>query len=253
MASTASVPEVPTHLPGWPDVRGAAGRSQCSFAWLVELAQGSITGWVPLAALAAGTSRHLPDCGLTSWASVAACQTWEPSSELHGSSSSLAPLAVLLPTVCRHLPPVLSVPSWTTVQRWFDLPVQLHRLMRVPLAVLPDGSSRHLPLPPICLICPAVPASAAALTVQVNDDVPVPPRASEAETVTLNVPYRVGQPVITPAEFIDTPVGRPVALSVGVTPAFWSGPDVVTLNQTGVPAVDERPVLAMAMAPCTRR
>src|ERR1700735_536927 len=39
-ASTASVPEVPTHLPGWPDARGAAGRSQCS---LVQLLQGSIT------------------------------------------------------------------------------------------------------------------------------------------------------------------------------------------------------------------
>jgi hypothetical protein len=69
----------------------------------------------------------------------------------------------------------------------------------------------------------------------------------------LNVPHRVGQPATTPAEFIDTPAGRPVALSVGPTPAFWSGPEVVILNQTGVPAVDERVVLATAMAPCTRR
>ena len=61
-----------------------------------------------------------------------------------------------------------------------------------------------------------MPAAAAALTVQVNVEVPVPPRASEALTVTLNVPYRVGQPVITPAEFIDTPVGRPVTLRVGM-------------------------------------
>ena len=118
---------------------------------------------------------------------------------------------MLLPTVCRHLPPVLSVPSWTTVQLWFDLPVQLHTWMMVPLAVLPDGSSRHLALPPTCLTGPAVPALGAARTVQVNVAVPVPPRASAAETVTLNVPDLVGQPVITPAELIDTPVGRPLA------------------------------------------
>src|ERR1700722_2404977 len=103
--------------------------------------------------------------------------------------------------------------------------------MWVPWAVLLDGSSRHLPLPPTCLICPAVPLAEAALTVQVNDAVPVPPRVSAAATVTLNVPHRVGQPVITPAEVIDTPGGRPVALSVGAKPAFWSGPEVVTLNQ----------------------
>src|SRR5579859_4357511 len=244
VASTASVPEVPTHLPGEPEVSGAAERSQCSFAWLVELAQGSITGWAPLPALANGSSRHLPDCWLRSCASVDACQTWEPSSELHGSSATLVPLAVPLPTTCRHLPPILSVPSWTIVKRWFALPVQVERLMRVPLAEVLDESLRHLPLPPIWRIWPARPAAAAALTVQVNVDVPVPPRASAAETVTLNVPYRVGQPVVTPAELIDVPVGRPDALSVGLAPAFWSGPEVVTLNQTGVPTVDERAVLA---------
>jgi hypothetical protein len=96
-----------------------------------------------------------------------------------------------------------------------------------------------------------VPLAGAALTVQVNDAVPVPPRASAAATVTLNVPHLVGQPVITPAEVIDTPGGRPVALSVGATPAFWSGPDVASRNQTGVPTVDARFTEDGAMVPCT--
>ena len=61
------------------------------------------------------------------------------------------------------------------------------------------------------------------MTVQVNDADPVPPRASAAETVTLNVPGLVGQPVITPAEFIDRPAGSPVALNVGAKPALLVG------------------------------
>jgi hypothetical protein len=214
VTSTALVPEVPTHLPGTPETRAAAGRSQCS---LVELPHGSITGLVPLATLAVGAepvARHLPDCGLTSWPSVSASHICRPSLTLHGSNSSLAPPAVLLPIVCRHLPPVLSVPSWTAVQFWFDLPVQLHSWMLVPFAVLPDGSSRHLALPPTCLTVPAVPAVGAARSVQVNVAVPVPPRASVAVTVTLNAPDLLGQPVTRPVEFIDTPVGSPVALSV---------------------------------------
>ena len=122
--------------------------------------------------------------------------------------------------------------------------------MTVPLAVRLAGSSRHRPLPPIRPICPAAPASAGALTVQVNDALPVPPRASEAEMATLNVPHLVGQPVIRPAEFIDRPVGRPVAVSAGLTPAFsWSGPVVVTRCQTGVPAFDVMAGADTATAP----
>ena len=96
----------------------------------------------------------------------------------------------------------------------------------MPFAVLPAGSSRHLPLPPTCLIWPALPLSDAALTVQVNDADPAPPRPSAAVTATLYVPGREGQPVITPAEVIERPAGRPAALNVGAKPAFWSGPDV---------------------------
>jgi len=59
--------------------------------------------------------------------------------------------------------------------------------------------------------------------------------------------------VISPAEVIERPAGSPVALSVGAKPAFWSGPDVVTLSEIGVPAVDERFGVEMATVPCTLR
>src|SRR5208282_879311 len=92
-----------------------------------------------------------------------------------------------------------------------------------------------------------------ALTVQVNDADPAPPRPSAAVTVALYVPGLAGHPVITPAGVIERPAGRPVALSVGAKPAFWSGPDVVTLSETGVPAVDERFAVDRATVPCTLR
>src|SRR5947209_12300916 len=81
-ARTAAAPETAAQLPGVPDTRGAAGRSQCSFGCVVELAQGSITGRVPLPALATGTSRHFFDLRLTNWPLLAACHTWPRSAEL---------------------------------------------------------------------------------------------------------------------------------------------------------------------------
>ena len=75
VARTTAVPETRDALPGLAG-RDSGGRAEPVLVRrLVELAQGSITGRVPLAALAAGTSRHLPDRGLTSWASVACCQS----------------------------------------------------------------------------------------------------------------------------------------------------------------------------------
>src|SRR5579871_4793476 len=135
---TAVAPETAAHLPGVPDTSGAAGRSQCSFGCVAELAQVAITGRAPLAALAAGMSRHFIDLTLTSWALLPACHTWPRSAELQVNSWSFAPLAVEPLTTSRHLPPVLIVPSPTTVQFWFALPVQDDRSTGVLFAVFPE-------------------------------------------------------------------------------------------------------------------
>src|ERR1700722_5597447 len=98
---------------------------------------------------------------------------------LHEYSSTWLPLAA------RQRPSTRIVPSWTAVHDWFDLPVQVARSMAVPPVVAPDGSARHLSLPPCWWIDPVVPLSAAATTVQVNDAVAVTPSPSFAVTFTL--------------------------------------------------------------------
>ena len=115
-----------------------------------------------------------------------------------------------------------SVPSWATVQFWFERPSQPQRFTSVPFFVLACGSLRHLPLPPTCLTGPATPPAAAA-TVQVNDADPVACSPSDALTVTLYVPGLDGQPVISPAALIDSPAGSPDAASDTGEPVSWSG------------------------------
>ena len=68
---------------------------------------------------------------------------------------------------------------------------------------------------PVSLSWPLVPPppELAALTVQLNEAVPLAPVVSLAVTVTDDVPAVVGVPEISPVEeLIDSPAGRPVAL-----------------------------------------
>ena len=63
------------------------------------------------------------------------------------------------------------------------------------------------------LVLPPPPPELAALTVQLNEAVPLAPVVSLAVTVTDDVPAVVGVPEISPVEaLIDNPAGRPVAL-----------------------------------------
>src|ERR1700739_841268 len=98
---------------------------------------------------------------------------------LHTYNSTYFPLAA------RQRPSTRIEPSCTSVHDWFDSPCHLARSTGVPPVVLPDGSSRHLPLPPCWRIDPVVPLSAAALTVQVNDAAAAALCLSVAVTVML--------------------------------------------------------------------
>ena len=115
---------------------------------------------------------------MTSSLSVAARHSWFWKLEEHPHSTTVEPLAA------RQWPSTRIVPSWTVVHDWFDLPVQLDRSTFVPFAVFEPGSSRHFPVPPTCLICPAKPLLAAGIA-QVNVVEPDAYRPSDAETCTV--------------------------------------------------------------------
>jgi hypothetical protein len=74
-------------------------------------------------------------------------------------------------------------------------------------------------------------------TVQVNDALSYSPVVSFAVTVTLNAPFVVGVPEISPVEeLMLTPAGKPDALQVNVV---WLGSEsvAVILRSTGSPTV----------------
>src|ERR1700722_8360632 len=77
----------------------------------------------------------------------------------------------------------------------------------------------------------------AALTVQPNAAVPAAPVASLAVTTTLDEPAVVGVPVIRPAELMESPAGRPVAVKVSVWPAAESVALICLLTAVPVVAV----------------
>src|SRR6185437_2333112 len=66
---------------------------------------------------------------------------------------------------------------------------------------------------------------------------------SLAVTVTEDVPAAAGVPEISPAELIDSPAGRPVAVKVSVCPAAESVAEICLLN-----AVPTAPVCAPGLA-----
>src|SRR5579859_8028811 len=116
------------------------GRCHC---WLVPPLQSHRSSWVPLAVLEPGSSRHLPEAGLTR-VPLLACHCWlAPPLQAHSSIS--VPLAVPAPVMSMHLPNTCSVPSEATVHCWLAPPLQSHISILVPLAVDCALSSTHLP------------------------------------------------------------------------------------------------------------
>src|ERR1700745_3369563 len=104
--------------------------------------------WVRLAVLKLGSSRHLPEAGLTS-CPLTACHCWLPP-PLQVHSSTRVPLLKLAPVMSRQPPSMVTVPLLLTVQFCAAaLPSQSHIWTLVPLAPLPLLSSTHLaPLTP---------------------------------------------------------------------------------------------------------
>src|SRR5512146_3248816 len=98
---------------------------------------------VPFAVLKFGSSRHLPEAGLTS-APFVACHCWLlPPLQVH--SSMRVPLLKLAPVMSMQPPAMVRVPLLLTVQFWAAaLPSQSHICTLVPLAPLPLLSSTHL-------------------------------------------------------------------------------------------------------------
>src|SRR5271155_3903093 len=112
--------------------------------WLVPPLQVHRSSWVPLAVLEPGSSRHLPEAGLTS-SPLLACHCWL-APPLHCHSSIKVPLAVLAPVMSRHLPKTCTFPLDATVHDWLAPPSQSQTWIFAPLAVDLALSSTHLAL-----------------------------------------------------------------------------------------------------------
>ncbi len=113
-------------------------------------------------------------------------------------------------------------------QFWLVPPLAPQVISWVPSSSDWSGSSRALP--PVTRVW--VPLSV-ALTAQVKDVVPVAV-PEEAVTVTVEDPAVLGVPEMRPAELMDRPAGRPVAVKVRDLPAVslavsWSETAVLTL------------------------
>src|ERR1700753_2103549 len=186
----------------------AAAGIQCS---LLPPLQAQMSSSVPLPVRKPGSSRHRPAAGVSSWPVVPTCQRCDPL-PLQVARVTAAPLPV--PAAVTHFPDTRSVPSAATVQLSLATPVQVQRSSRVPSAVRPPGSSRHLP-PFWTRTGPAGPWLAAPATVHENVAVPDTPRASVAGAPRECVPVVTGQPLIRPLLLIDAPAGSPVAVQVG--------------------------------------
>src|SRR6266581_4761695 len=121
------------------------GRCHC---WLLPPLQVHSTSWVPLVVLNPGSSRHLPEAGLTS-SPFTACHCWlAPPLQVHHSMR--VPLAVLAPVMSMQPPSICRVPLLATVQFCAAvLPSQSHICTLLPGVPLPLLLSTQLaPLSP---------------------------------------------------------------------------------------------------------
>src|SRR6185312_17349028 len=128
------------------------GRCHC---WLPPPLQAHRSSWVPLAVLEPGSSRHLPEAGLTSWPLLARHCWLAPPLQVH--SSMRVPLAVLAPVMSMHLPRTCTVPLDSTVQAWLAPPLQSQIWILVPSAEDWPLSSTHLALLTPAVIGPVTP------------------------------------------------------------------------------------------------
>src|SRR5271165_1291128 len=121
------------------------------------------SSWVPSAVLNAGSSRHLPEAGLTS-SPLTASHCWlAPPVQVHSSIS--APLAVLPPVMSRHWPLIPTVPLLSMVQVCEDaLPLQSHSCTLVPGVLEPPLTSAHSAVSTPATIGPAGVAEPARVT-----------------------------------------------------------------------------------------
>src|ERR1700749_1454486 len=78
--------------------------------WLAPPLQSQLSSWVPQVVLELGSSRHLPDCGLSSSPFAWGTQVWlAPPLQPHRSTS--VPSAVdPAPTTSRHMPLFIMTP-----------------------------------------------------------------------------------------------------------------------------------------------
>src|SRR6266487_2233041 len=117
------------------------------------------------------------------------------------------PSAVALLAMVMHLPTTSSLPSERTVHSCAPVWLQPHSWMALPLSLIPERSSTHIPLMPVIGPVPGL------RTCQTNDADPEVPPLAVAVTVTLLLPAVVGTPAIRPvAELMDSPAGKPAAL-----------------------------------------
>src|SRR5882762_5052596 len=102
--------------------RDGYGRRHC---WFDPPLQAHRTSCVPLVVLCAGSSKHLPEAGLTN-CPLTACHCWlPPPSQVHHSMR--VPLVVLFPVISRQPPLMVMVPLLLTVQFCAPvLPLQSH-------------------------------------------------------------------------------------------------------------------------------
>src|SRR5215831_18602762 len=115
---------------------------------------------VPLAVLLPGSSRHLPEAGLTS-VPLTTCHCWfAPPLQVHHSMR--VPLAVLFPVISRQPPSMVTVPLLLMVQLCAAAtPLQSNICTLLPGVAAALASSMHL----------------AVLTPDTNGPVRVPPAA----------------------------------------------------------------------------
>src|SRR6202044_1820127 len=96
---------------------GSGRYGSCHF-WLAPPLQSQIWTWVPGVVDEFGSSRHLPDCGVSSEPLDCGMKTCAPVL-LQSYRSTVVPSAVPPPLMSRHLPRTRSVlPASTTVHCW---------------------------------------------------------------------------------------------------------------------------------------
>src|SRR3984957_14094327 len=91
---------------------------------------------VPSAVLEAGSSRHMPEVGLTSSLLPSASHCWL-APPLHGHHSTSVPSVYLAPVMSRQPPSMVSVPLLVTVQFCAAVPSHAHICTLLPSVPLP--------------------------------------------------------------------------------------------------------------------